>query len=339
MASDEFLRGLPKAELHVHIEGTLEPELMFEFAKRNGIATSHRSAAELRAAYQFSNLQEFLDIYYVAAGALQTERDFYEMTLAYLQRAAADGVRRAEIFFDPQTHTRRGIPLEVFINGMGAALETARKESGISADLILSFLRHLPAEAAMETLEAGLEFRDKFIGVGLDSSEIGYPPSLFTEVFARAAAEDLHLVAHAGEEGPPAYVSDSLDLLHVERIDHGNRALEDDRLVARLVQQQVPLTICPLSNVKLGGFTRLEDHTLPRMLEFGLNVSINSDDPAYFGGYVGDNYVATHHSLDLPTDQMITLARNSLQATFLPENEKKSLVAELEDYTAANTAD
>lgn len=333
---DAFLRGLPKAELHIHIEGSLEPELILEMAARNDIATSHGSVEELRAAYEFNNLQEFLDIYYVGAAALQAEQDFYDMTLAYLRRVVADGVRRTEIFFDPQTHTQRGIPFPVFMNGLHAALDAARAELGISADLIMCFLRHLPAAAAMETLEAALSFRDMFIGVGLDSTEVGFPPGLFTDVFARAASEDLHLVAHAAEEGPPAYVWDALDTLHVERIDHGNRSLEDEALVARLVEDQVPLTVCPLSNIKLGGFPRLQDHSLPTMLELGLNVSINSDDPAYFGGYVGANYVRTAAALDLSLDQMVTIARNSLQASFLPSEEKAELVAELEEYVAGH---
>ena len=338
MPSDEFLLGLPKAELHVHIEGTLEPELIFQIAGRNGLLTSHRSVEELRAAYEFGNLQEFLDVYYVGAAALQTERDFYDMTLAYLRRAAADGVRRAEIFFDAQTHRERGIPFEVCLGGMDGAVNAARADLGISVDLIMCFLRHLPAAAAMETLDAALPFRDKFIGVGLDSSEVGFPPELFTDVFARAAAEDLHLVAHAGEEGPPAYVSGALDSLHAERIDHGIRALADDELVARLADEQVPLTVCPMSNVKLGGFARLEDHPLPRMLDLGLNASINSDDPAYFGGYVGAVYTETHRALDLSQEQMVAIARNSLQATFLPPAEKTGLLAELDTYVASFTA-
>ncbi|MDX2466721.1 MAG: adenosine deaminase, partial [Acidimicrobiia bacterium] len=290
MTPDEFLRGIPKAELHLHIEGTLEPEMMFEIAGRNGIKTNFQSVDELRAAYDFNNLQEFLNIYYEGASALQTEQDFFDMTMAYLRRAAADGVRRAEIFFDPQTHTDRGIPFEVFLTGIDAAIKAAPRDLGVSADLIMCFLRHLPADAAMATLEASLPHRDKIIGVGLDSSESGFPPELFTDVFARAAAEDLHLVAHAGEEGPPEYVWGALDVLNVERIDHGVRALEDPELVQRLVDDQVPLTVCPLSNIKLGGFARMEEHPLAKMLDLGLKVTINSDDPAYFGGYVGDNY-------------------------------------------------
>ncbi len=334
MTPDDFLRGMPKAELHLHIEGTLEPELMFEIAGRNAIATRFGSVADLRAAYKFSNLQEFLDIYFEGAGVLQTEQDFYDITLAYLQRAAADGVRRAEIFFDPQTHTDRGIPFEVFLGGISAATADAEQEVGVSSDLIMCFLRHLPAEAAMATLEDSLAHRDKIIGVGLDSSEVGFPPEIFTDVFAKARSEGLHLVAHAGEEGPPDYVWGALDVLDVERIDHGIRALEDAILVQRLVDEQIPLTVCPLSNIRLGGFERLEEHPLAKMLDLGLKVTINSDDPAYFGGYIGDNYTKTFHALGLSVDQMITVARNSLEATFLPEADKLTLVAELDAYVS-----
>lgn len=336
MAMDGFLRALPKAEMHVHIEGTLEPELIFEMARRNGVAASHASVDELRAAYEFSNLQEFLDVYYVGATALRTEQDFYDMTLAYLRRAVADGVRRAEIFFDPQTHTERDIPFPVFLSGMSEALLTARTDLGVSADLIMCFLRHLPAEAAMETLEAALPYRDLFIGVGLDSSEVGFPPDPFADVFDRAAAEGLHRVAHAGEEGPAEYVWAALDRLGVERVDHGIRSLDDPKLIARLAAEQVPLTVCPMSNVKLRGFARLEDHPLETMLDYGLKVSINSDDPAYFDGYVGDNYTATQQALQLTADQMVTIARNSLESTFLDRTSQAGLLAELDDYVAAS---
>lgn len=335
--ANRFLLGLPKAELHLHIEGTLEPEMIFAIAERNGVATSHSSIEDLRAAYEFSKLQEFLDIYYIGAAVLQTEQDFYDMTMSYLRRAAADGVRRAEIFFDPQTHTERGVPFDVFIPGMHLATVAAQNELGISSDLIMCFLRHLPAESAMATLEAGLAHRDRFIGVGLDSSEVGFPPEAFSEVFARAGAEDLHRVAHAGEEGPPAYVWGALDQLHVERVDHGIRSLEDTALVARLVEERMPLTVCPLSNVRLGSFLRLEDHPLPRMLELGMKVTINSDDPAYFGGYIGDNYTEAHSALDLSYDDMVTVARNSLDATFLPRPQKAVLLAELDRYVAAQS--
>ncbi len=336
MASDSFLRHIPKAELHVHIEGTLEPELMFEIAARNNITLRYPDVDALRTAYEFNNLQEFLDIYYEGAGVLLTPQDFYDMTLAYLRQVADDGVRRAEIFFDPQTHTERNIPFAVFMEGMHEATLAAKRDFGVSSDLIMCFLRHLPASAAMDTLEASLPYRDKFIAVGLDSSEVGFPPSLFADVFARSKAEDLHLVAHAGEEGPPAYVWEALDVLGVERIDHGVRSLEDPALVDRLVQDQVPLTVCPLSNVRLGGFANLTEHTLPRMLELGLRVSINSDDPAYFGGYVGDNYVATQSALDLPGETMAAIARSSLDSSFLAPPEKAKLLAELDSYVAAS---
>jgi len=333
---DEFLRRLPKAELHVHIEGTLEPELIFEIAARNNIGLSYGSVAELQAAYEFGNLQEFLDIYYEGAGVLTTQQDFYDMTLAYLQRAAADGVRRAEIFFDPQTHTERGIPFGVFMEGIHEATVTGHRDFGVSSDLIMCFLRHLPADSAMATLGEALAFRDRFIGVGLDSSEVGYPPELFTDVFSRAGAEDLHRVAHAGEEGPPAYIWGALDTLGVERVDHGVRSLEDAELVDRLAQDQVALTVCPFSNVKLGGFATLAEHPLPKMLDLGLNVSINSDDPAYFGGYIGANYADTRAALGLPLQSMVTVARNSLQSSFLPASDKAHLLAELDGYVEAN---
>lgn len=334
MTPDDFLRGLPKAELHVHIEGTLEPDSMFEIAARNNIAIRHTTVDDLKAAYEFNNLQEFLDIYYEGAGVLQTQHDFYDMTYAYLRRAAADGVRRAEIFFDPQTHTDRGIPFGVFLEGIHAAAVEGERELGISCDLIMCFLRHLPAAAAMETLEKSLPYRDMIIGVGLDSSEVGFPPELFSDVFARAKAEGLHRVAHAGEEGPPKYVWGALETLGAERIDHGVRALEDPVLVERLVAEQVPLTVCPFSNVRLGGFESLAEHSLPKMLEMGLKVSINSDDPAYFGGYVGDNFVETHAALDLPLDAMVTVARNSLESAFLPWPEKSAFLDELDAYAA-----
>ncbi len=336
MASDSFLRHLPKAELHVHIEGTLEPELMFEIAARNKASLRYPDVDALRAAYEFNSLQEFLDIYYEGAGVLRTPQDFYDMTLAYLRQAADDGVRRAEIFFDPQTHTERNIPFDVFMEGIHEATLAGKREFGVSSNLIMCFLRHLPPSAAMDTLKAGLLYRDKIIGVGLDSSEVGFPPSLFAEVFARAGAEDLHLVAHAGEEGPPEYVWEALDILRVERVDHGVRSLEDPALVDRLVNDQIPLTVCPLSNVRLSGFSTLTEHTLPQMLELGLKVSINSDDPAYFGGYIADNYVATQSALDLPGESMVAIARNSIESSFLPQPDKARLLTDLDSYVAAS---
>lgn len=320
----DFVRELPKAELHIHIEGTLEPEMVFAQAKRNGVDLPYQSVEALRAAYQFTNLQSFLDIYYQAADVLRTEQDFYELMAAYLDRAAADGVRRAEIFFDPQTHTERGIGFEVFMPGFRQAIADAE----ISADLVLCFLRHLPGDAAVKTLREAEPHLDRVIAVGLDSSEVGNPPELFAEAFAMARELGLRAVAHAGEEGPAPYVWGALDVLGVERIDHGVRSLEDPDLVERLVRDQVPLTLCPLSNVALRVVDRLSDHPLPRMLELGLNVSINSDDPAYFGGYVGENYDGVGSDLGLSRDQLATIAANSIRSSFLDEEIKGDLLTQ-----------
>ncbi len=333
---DEFVRGLPKAELHLHIEGTLEPEMAFALAERNDVTLPYRSVEELRAAYDFTDLQSFLDVYYATAVVLQTEADFYDLTFAYLQRAATDGVRRAEIFFDPQTHTARGVPFEVVLTGITEAMADGRERLGVSSGLILCFLRHLPPEEAMATFEEALPYRDRLLGVGLDSSEVGNPPELFVDVYDRARAEGLHLVAHAGEEGPADYVRQALDLLGVERIDHGVRAEDDPPLVSRLAREGIPLTMCPLSNVRLRVFDRLEDHNLARLMEAGVKVTINSDDPAFFGGYVGTNYVETAAALGLTRADLIGLARNSLEATFLPADEKEALVAELDAYAGAD---
>jgi adenosine deaminase len=327
-----FLRALPKAELHLHIEGTLEPELAFRLAERNGVSLSYGSVDELRAAYEFEDLQSFLDVYYETAAVLRTAADFRELTVAYLERAAADGVRRAELFFDPQTHTERGVGMEVVVEGLTAGLAVGRERHGISGGLILCFLRHLSAEAAMATYEEALPFRDRLLGVGLDSGELGNPPSRFVEVFDRARADGLHVVAHAGEEGPPSYVWEALDLLHAERIDHGVRSLEDADLVARLATDRVPLTVCPLSNVALRVVDRLEDHRLGDLLAAGIRVTINSDDPAYFGGYVGDNYVRSRRALGLTRDQMIAIARTSIEASFVDEDERGRLLGELDAF-------
>jgi adenosine deaminase len=329
---DTFLRGLPKAELHLHVEGTLEPEMLFAFAARNQVDLAHGSVEELRAAYEFGSLQDFLDLYYQGAAVLQQCIDFYDLTWAYLERAADDGVRRAEIFFDPQTHTERGIAMGTVIDGITQARLDAADELGVSSGLILCFLRHLSADAAMKTLEEALPYRDDLLGVGLDSSEVGHPPEKFADVFARARAEGFHVVAHAGEEGPPEYIWGALDVLGAERIDHGVRCLEDDELVERLRAEQVPLTVCPLSNEKLGVVDRIEDHPLPEMIDAGLLVTVNSDDPAYFGGYVGDNYVAAHHALGLERHTMIELARNSIEASFADPDEKQDLLEELAEY-------
>lgn len=331
---EELIRALPKAELHVHVEGTLEPEMMFDLAARNGVALRFASVEEVRAAYAFTDLQSFLDIYYEGMAVLLTERDFHDLARAYFQRAHTDGVRHAELFFDPQAHTGRAVPFETVVNGLHAAIEEARAEFGISALLILCFLRHLPAEQAMATLEEALPFLDRIAAVGLDSSEAGHPPADFVEVYARARAEGLRAVAHAGEEGPPEYVRQALDLLGVERIDHGVRSEEDPALLERLVREGVPLTMCPLSNVKLRVVDRLEDHNLKRLLDAGVRVLINSDDPAYFGGYIGQNYVETAEALALTRDEVVTIARNSLEATFLDDAAKAELLAEIDEVAA-----
>jgi adenosine deaminase len=310
------VRSLEKAELHLHIEGTLEPEMMFALAQRNKVDLPYADVDAVRKAYVFSNLQSFLDIYYAACSVLLYEEDFFDLAWAYLQRAHADGVRRAEIFFDPQTHTARGVSMETVIKGLSAALEQARAQLGMSCGLILCFLRHLSGEEALSTLELALPYRDKLLGVGLDSSEVGHPPEKFVQAFAAARDAGLHVVAHAGEEGPPDYIWQALDLLGAERIDHGVRCLEDSALVERLVADATPLTVCPLSNVRLRVVDTLDQHPLPQMLDRGLLVTINSDDPAYFGGYVGDNFAAVQRDLQLSDDQMGLLARNSLSAAF-----------------------
>lgn len=311
-----LLRAMPKAELHIHIEGSLEPELIFAMARRNGVAIPYASVEELRQAYAFTNLQSFLDIYYAGASVLITEQDFFDMAWAYLEKARADRVLRAEIFFDPQTHTARGVAMETVIHGLHRACVQARDQLGVDAELILCFLRHLSEEEAFQTLEQALPLRDKFIGVGLDSSEVGHPPEKFAKVFARCRELGLHLVAHAGEEGPPAYVWTALDLLKVERIDHGVQSAKDPQLMRRLAQDRIPLTVCPLSNLKLCVFPRLEDHNLPLLLDAGLMATVNSDDPAYFGGYVNDNFLQTFQATGLSAQQAWRLAANSFDASF-----------------------
>lgn len=329
-----LLRALPKAELHIHIEGSLEPELIFALAARNGVALPYPSVEALRQAYAFTNLQSFLDIYYAGASVLRTEQDFFDMAWAYLQRAAADGVVRTEIFFDPQTHTARGVPMGVVIEGLHRACVQAQAQLGVSAALILCFLRHLSEEDALQTLEAALPWRDRFVGVGLDSSELGHPPEKFARVFARAHALGLHRVAHAGEEGPPAYVWGALDVLGVERIDHGVQSARDEALMARLARERVPLTVCPLSNVKLCVFADLAQHNLRALLDAGLRVTINADDPAYFGGYLLDNYVQTFDALGLNAAHARQLAVNSIEASFAPQADKARWLAQI-DATCA----
>lgn len=330
----EFIRGLPKAELHVHIEGTLEPETMFELAARNSIELPYSSADEVRAAYEFDDLQSFLDIYYEGAAVLRTAQDFDDLMWAYLRRAHADGVRHAEMFFDPQTHTERGIGFDVFMPGFAAARARALEQLGVSTHLIMCFVRHLPPSSALETWHQAGPFLDQIRAVGLDSSEVGNPPGDFAEVYRLARAAGLEAVAHAGEEGPPDYVREALDELRVSRIDHGVRSIEDPDLMARIAEEKVPLTMCPLSNVKLRVFDTLADHTLPRFLEEGVIVTINSDDPAYFGGYVGENYVATARALDLSREQLVQLAKNSFAASFISNEEQERLLGEIDRYVA-----
>jgi len=319
----ELLVDLPKAELHLHIEGTLEPDLAFSMARRNHVDLPHEDEDALRAAYVFDDLQSFLDVYYAACSVLVTERDFYDLTWAYLLRAAGQGVRHAEIFFDPQTHTDRGVAFGTVVEGITRALEDGERTLRVTSRLIMCFLRHLSAESAMATLEAALPHRHAIVAVGLDSGEAGNPPEKFRTVFDRARSEGFLTVAHAGEEGPPEYIWQALDLLYVRRVDHGVRCTEDDRLVDRLVADQTPLTVCPFSNVKLRVFHELRDHNFRELLDRGLLVTINSDDPAYFGGYVADNYIGTAAALELTAEQMIQVARNSFVASFLPEAEQQ----------------
>jgi adenosine deaminase len=326
---------LPVAELHVHIEGTLEPELLVKLAARNGTWMPVLDVDELRDMYCFDSLKSFLGLYYANLRVLKIEQDFYDLARAYLDRAAAAGVRRAEIFFDPQTHLANGVPLEEMFGGLTAALADGTREHGISADLILCFLRDLGADAADAVLRACLPFREHFIGVGLDSAEVGYPPALFREVFGLAAAEGLRLVAHAGEEGGPDYVREALDVLRVERVDHGVRSLEDAGLVARLRDERIALTVCPLSNVALRVVTALGDHMLPAMLDAGLLATVNSDDPAYFGGYVDDNLGALRTAFGYDDARLAGLARNSFEACFAPEADKRAWQAEVDGWLAA----
>jgi adenosine deaminase len=331
----DFIRGLPKAELHLHIEGSLEPELMFALAERNKVALPYKSVEEIRAAYAFSNLQDFLDIYYQGAGVLLTEQDFHDLALAYFKRLAADGGVHAEIFFDPQTHTDRGVPFGVVIEGLLAGMAEAERTLGVTSKLILSYLRHLPEASAFETLKMAEPWLDRIVGVGLDSSEVGYPPSGFARVFAASRAKGLKVVAHAGEEGPPSYIWEAIDQIGVDRIDHGNRALEDEALVARIVAQGLTLTVCPLSNLKLCVVDDLARHPIKRMLDLGLKATINSDDPAYFGGYLLENYTRTAEAVGLTREEVATLARNSFTGSFLGEAEKAQHLTAIDRYVSA----
>ncbi len=331
---DAFIRGIPKAELHLHIEGSLEPELMFALAHKHGVELPYANVEELRNAYQFDDLQSFLDLYYAGAAVLRDEDDFHALTMAYLERSHADGVVHVEIFFDPQTHTERGIAFATVIDGIRRALADGERTFGITHRLILCFLRHLDAADAMRTLEQALPYKHAIVAVGLDSSERGHPPSKFEEVFARARREGFLTVAHAGEEGPPEYIVEALDLLHVARVDHGVRCEEDAALMQRLVRERMPLTVCPLSNVKLRVVQRMQDHNLKRLLDRGLCVTVNSDDPAYFGGYVVANYQAAQRGLDLSRADIAQLAANSIEASFLPDAEKQNWQRKITAFAA-----
>ena len=334
----ELLRGMPKAELHIHIEGSLEPELIFALASRNGVAIPYASVEELRSAYAFTNLQSFLDIYYAGASVLIKEQDFYDMAWAYFVKAAQDNVVHAELFFDPQTHTARGVSMQTVITGLHRACVDAQTGLGISASLILCFLRHLSEEDAFKTLEQALPFQDKVIGIGLDSGEVGNPPEKFARVFARCRELGFHLVAHAGEEGPPAYVWTALDVLKVERIDHGVQSSKDAALMRRLAKDRIPLTVCPLSNLKLCVFPDLASHNLRQLLEAGLAATINSDDPAYFGGYLNENFTQTFAATQLTARHAYTLARNSFEASFIDAAAKRRHIERLDERFDAFSA-
>lgn len=329
---ERFIKGVPKAELHLHIEGTLEPDMMFKIAEKNNVKLRYRTVDEVKRAYVFRNLSEFLRVYYDGVSVLLYEEDFYALTWAYLEKAHRQNVIHAEIFFDPQAHTRRGVPFDTVISGVHKALEDAERRLGISSRLIMCFLRDLPPEDAFKTLREALAYRDWIAAVGLDSAEVGNPPSKFRKVFEEALKEGFLTVAHAGEEGPADYVWEALQLLKVSRIDHGNRAVEDPELIAELARRRIPLTLCPLSNLKLGVVKRLEEHPLKFMMERGLLVTVNSDDPAYFGGYVNENYMAIQNALGLTLDQIVTLAKNSFEASFLNEGEKAKRISQVEEY-------
>lgn len=329
---NRYIRLIPKAELHLHIEGSLEPELMFEMAKKNGVKIKYNSIEEIKAAYNFNNLQEFLDLYYAGANVLLTQEDFYNLTMAYLKKAHEDNVLHTEIFFDPQTHTERGVKFESVVNGIVNALDDGKKQLGISSQLIMCFLRHLDEKSAMETLNYALDHKDKIIAVGLDSSELGNPPTKFVNVFERAQKEGFLTVAHAGEEGPASYVWEALDHLNVMRIDHGVRSIDDKKLIDELAKRQIPLTVCPLSNLKLKVVSDLKDHPLKKMLDKNLLVTINSDDPSYFGGYVNQNYLEVAHALNLTKEDILVLAKNSFQASFLSDAEKQRYIQMIDDF-------
>jgi len=329
---ESFIKGTPKAELHLHIEGTLEPEMMFRIAKRNGVKIRYKTVEEVKAAYSFRNLQDFLNAYYEGTSVLQKEEDFYELTLAYLEKACSQKVLHAEVFFDPQAHTRRGLKFETVITGIRKALCEAEQKLGISTRLIMCILRDLDVESAFKTLEEALSYKDWITAIGLDSAEAGNPPSKFQKVFEKALQKGFLTVAHAGEEGPVAYIWEAIKLLKVSRVDHGNQAIEDEELLGELARKRIPLTMCPLSNLRLGVVKSLEMHPLKKMMEKGVVVTVNSDDPAYFGGYINENFLAIQKALGLDKHQIFELAKNSFQASFLGEHEKREMMAKLEKY-------
>lgn len=329
-----FIAAVPKAELHLHIEGTLEPEMMMALAHRNGIILPHADVEAIRQAYRFGSLQDFLDLYYTGMTVLLTRQDFFDLAYAYLQKAASQNVTHAEIFFDPQAHTSRGVSFDTVLSGLTDALDKGRRDFGITSKLIMCFLRHLPEEQAFDTLKQACRCKQHIFGVGLDSSEMGHPPSQFARVFAEARREGFVPVAHAGEEGPPAYVCEAIDLLHVRRIDHGNRALEDAALTARIARERIPLTVCPLSNRALKTCPDLTQHPLRRMLAAGIVATVNSDDPAYFGGYVNENFFAIQQALQLTQDEVAVLARNSFEASFLSRQEKAAVLESFDSFAA-----
>lgn len=333
-----FIEDMPKVELHLHIEGSLEPELMFELAQRNKIDIPFKSVEEVREAYNFGNLQDFLDIYYQGMNVLQTKQDFYDLTYAYLTKVAAQNVMHTEIFFDPQGHTERGIAFETVLNGITHALEDGKKNLGITSHLIMCFLRHLDEQSALDTLQQALPYKDKIIGVGLDSSEVGHPPSKFARVFEQARQEGFLIVAHAGEEGPPDYVQEALDILKVDRIDHGNRLLEDPGLIDRVVSEKLALTVCPLSNLKLCVVKDMTQHPLKKMLDMGIRATVNSDDPSYFGGYMTENFMAVTDSLGLEQKDLIKLVENSIHASFMNDQDKNTALEKLATYCAKQAA-
>lgn len=327
-----FIEGLPKVELHMHIEGSLEPEMLFNLSKKNNVVLPYKSIEEVRLAYSFTKLQDFLDIYYKGMSVLQTEQDFYDLTYAYLKRSASDNVLHTEIFFDPQGHTERGVEFSVFMTGITRALNDGYVNLGISSKLIMCFLRHLSEEDAFKTLELALPYKDLIIGVGLDSSEIGHPPAKFERVFSSAREEGFLIAAHAGEEGPPEYIWEAINLLKIDRLDHGNRALEDETLIKKLVKMDLALTICPLSNLKLCVVNDLREHPLKIMLKKGLKATVNSDDPSYFGGYINDNFISIARALNLSRSDLVSLVRNSIDASFLKKPQKAVLEKKLDQY-------